>query len=375
MNNLSKAHETYQAIKPRVIKTYAVSSGWKYEADFKDKFYIYAKDSIQLLIPKDTESIDYSRRVEDAVKLLAFFEKRDLGSLVNDIFNPQADVFRFRLAGKRYNDGTAPLLEGLNLLSGSKRSLYISAMQSIRPSSYYKRLSNNDIESFISSCKMGQTERGSFIVSLVCPLVLPGFESNLSLFNETPDHVKTFTRKVTTNFLQSVDAVMKTIDQDNPDFLKSNGVDIVSSNFCNSILEMKPEDSDSALELIVNMTQIDKIPELSSRILIQKDYFPLIEQISRSLKPKTANVATEFVGKVKTLNGNIGEDGKVQGEVVLTFIDDDQAMRAKINLSSVDYDLANEAHMKDFTIAIEGVLEESPRTSKFTQYSKFRIIK
>ncbi len=219
-----------------------------------------------------------------------------------------------------------------------------------------------------------KTERGSFIVSLVCPLNIEGLVDNLSLFATRGTEVKTFTRKVTNSFLKSVDAILKTIDQDNSDFLKEDGVEVVSSNFCNSILEMKPEGDESSLELNVNISPLDSMPSpsLRAKYLIQKDYFPLIEQICKSLRPPVDNITREFYCKVKTLNGFKGEDGKMQGEAILTFIEDDQLIKGKVILRSDDYEIANQAHMGDLTISIKGQLEENPRTSKFSEYTSFK---
>lgn len=375
MDQLTQNYDLFGTIKPRKFKVYVTSLGWSLERDFEDKFYIYRKaDGGQVLIPKDTSAPDYARRVADAIMIISQAEGRPVGPIVNEIFNPDADIYRFRLGGNRYEDGTAPLGEGLNLFASSRRSLYIAAMQVKRPSTYYKKLSNSEIENFISACRIGQTERSSFVATVVCPLVINGFETNLNLFSGEMASIQSFTRKVTENYFHSVNSIVKAIDNDSLDFLKSSdGEYLVSSNFCASLVEMQPDEGNSFLELSVNMSHNDFIPSVGSKVKIDRDYFPLIEQIGKSIKPASENVVKTYYGKVKTLNGAPGDDGKVQGEVVVTFIDEDQLIRAKLDLNSDNYRLADQAHISNRTVEIKGILEEHPRISKFVSCSLFKI--
>lgn len=362
------------SVRPRTAKQYAKAKGWNFVKDFKDKFYIYQKDtSGQLLIPKNREAIDYPNRVMDLIRVFSMDEKRDSVAILNDLFNPEADILRFRLKGDRYADGTAPLTEGMNLYSGSKRSIYVSALQVKGPQRFYKRISNTEIDTFISACKMGQTERGSFIASLVCPLSVQGFETNLTLFDNAQTSPQSFTRKVTTNFLTGIDAILKSIDEDNLDYLKVENNYIISSNFCDSIVEMQPDSNDSALEINATLSISDFIPSIPLSRTIEKDYFTLIEQIGREIKPQNTEEEKSYYGKVKTLNGSAGENGHVKGEVILTFIDDDKLVRAKVDLDEERYKIAHEAHIADRSINIVGVLEEGARMSKFKSYRDFKL--
>jgi hypothetical protein len=363
------------SVKPRTAKQYAKAKGWNFVKDFKDKFYIYHKESSgQLLIPKNRDAIDYPSRVLDLIRIFSLDEKRDSIAILNDLFNPEADILRFRLKGDRYADGTAPLSEGMNLYSGSKRSIYISALQVKNPQRFYKRISNTEIDTFISACKMGQTERGSFIASLVCPLSVQGFETNLTLFDNIQTTPQSFTRKVTSNFLTGIDAILKSIDEDNIDYLKNGNEYIISSNFCESIVEMQPDSNESALEINASLSISDFIPTIPLIRTIEKDYFTLIEQIGRDIKPQNAEEEKSYFGKVKTLNGAAGENGLVKGEVILTFIDDDKVVRAKVDLDENKYKIAHEAHIADKTINIIGVLEEGSRMSKFKSLKEFKSV-
>jgi hypothetical protein len=362
------------AVKPRTAKQYAKAKGWSFVKDFKDKYYIYQKEtSGQLLIPKNRDAIDYPNRVMDLINVFSNDEKRDSIAILNDLFNPEADILRFRLKGERYADGTAPLSEGMNLYSGSKRSIYVSALQVKSPQRFYKRISNSEIDTFISACKMGQTERGSFIASLVCPLTIQGFETNLTLFDNVQTTPQSFTRKVTANFLTGIDAILKTIDEDNLDYLKTGNEYIISSNFCDSIIEMQPESNDSALEINASLSISDFIPQIPLLRTIEKDYFSLIEQIGRDIRPQNTEEEKSFYGKVKTLNGSVSENGQVKGEVILTFIDDDKLIRAKVDLNESQYKIAHEAHISDRSINIVGILEEGARMSKFKSHKSFKL--
>lgn len=53
-----------------------------------------------------------------------------------------------------------------------------------------------------------------------------------------------------------------------------------------------------------------------------------------------------MIGTVETLNGDVGEDGKRCGEVVLSLLlpDEDELIKARTSLKTSEYERAVEAH-------------------------------
>lgn len=68
---------------------------------------------------------------------------------------------------------------------------------------------------FINNCKFGQTEIGSYVVSVVCPFAelddAEGYKQ-LSIFSEEEQCADSLTRKVTNRIMSNVSFIKNTID-------------------------------------------------------------------------------------------------------------------------------------------------------------------
>lgn len=369
--------DTLNSIKPNYLKNYILGHGWKREAELGDKFFIYRhiEQNRQLLIPKDVEFDDYHRRVSEALELIALVEARAITSVINDVFSPEGDIIRFRLAGQDYEGGTAPLTEGLNLISGSRKSLYVSALQVKAPKKYYKRLKNSDAEEFLNSCRLGQTERGSFISTLVCPIGLHIHEHKGLQEQGTnkPEAPSTFTRKVTANLMQALGLIKKSIDDDDISPIQDASNLIISSNFCDAISEMRPTSQNAALEISVKFSTRDLIPQVSSTVSFRGDYFSQIEQIGKELRPEFEAERQTIFGKIDVCQGHPNDEGKMEGDVILTFIDEDVQTRAKVNLKAEHYEVAVRAHGENRYVKLIGEYMAGHRLGKIESYSEFSV--
>ena len=368
--------KTLRSIKPNFIKNYALSSGWDREGELPNKYFIYIHrvSRKQLIVPMNVEFDDYAHRVLDALELIAEIEKRQIPSVLNDIFTPNADIVKFRLSGQEYENGTVPLGEGLNLISGSKKSLFVSALQVYFPKRHHQRLRNSDVEEFLNKCRFGQTERGSFVTSFICPL---GLSEQLSLLNSqesdanSRETYSTFTRKVTANLVGCISLIKKAIDDDNLDILDSGETPLVSSNFCDALLEMRPSSINSNLEVNVKFSTKDTIPNVETNISLRNDYFPEIEKISNELHPDFESKTHTIFAKVDACMGRPNENGKMEGEVILIFIDEESQTKAKISLPPEDYQKAVEAHRQNKYIKVDGEHRPGSRIGKILNYSDF----
>lgn len=370
---------TLNSLKPNNLKNYALSSGWTRAGELPGKFFIYTNGEKELLVPIDVEFDDYHRRIADAIELISKVENRPIERVINDVFTPNVDVIRYRLSGSDYDNGTAPLVEGLNLIGGSKKALYVSAMQVNQPKKHYKFLKNSDADEFLSKCRLGQTERGSFISTLVCPI---GLSSNspqqvMPIDGLTEEErIGTFTRKVTTNLVKGMYLVKKAIDDDNLGVLHDEENNpLVSSNFCDSLVEMQPLSSNSSLEVGVKFSTRDVIPQSAQGIIsLRKDYFSEISQISNDLRPIFQEEEHTLYCGVNVCQGTPNDDGRMEGDVILSFIFEESHMKAKVYLRPDDYQNAVDAHKRNKNIKIVGDYIPSVRQGKITGYREFSIL-
>src|SRR5262249_24460302 len=107
---------------------------------------------------------------------------------------------------------------------------------------------------------------------------------------------------------------------------------------------------------------------------IKSEYFPIIEDLYQQLRPTEAIAASLFFGKVMTLSGRPGEDGRMQGETMLALFRDEEILKARGDLSPDDYQKAVEAHRKAEPVKFWGVLHLGRRIHRVTEISGFSVI-
>ena len=77
----------------------------------------------QLIVPMDESLDDYAQRLRDVIENLAAFERRPVVEVLNDLMTSDADILRYRVASSATGRGSIPLMEGIQLLDGAKRSI------------------------------------------------------------------------------------------------------------------------------------------------------------------------------------------------------------------------------------------------------------
>jgi hypothetical protein len=364
--------EVLEKILPMNIRQYVQSLGFIKDNSITGKISVYHKDNYELIVPQDTRLGDYTNRIADIVLKLSEITNHKPNQIINELLIPPSDILKFSLKGQSTENGTVSLTEGISLLSSSKKAILSAACQVIDPQKYHKRLQRGDAESFLSSCRMGQTEYGSFVVTVSCPLnagtqiILPGV-------TEQP-----FARKVTTSLIKSIHEVVSAIDADDLARITSpeaNSI-ITSANLCDALLEMQP--SDNAGELIIASIwskQVAFTDTFPSSVAIRKDYFSQIEQVAKSLRPTLESRSEDFIARVDSLHGSLDAEGRMYGDVGLVFLhDDEELIKARVNLSHESYALACDAHKVGKYIFIKGNLVRWNRVSRINDYSGFHIL-
>jgi hypothetical protein len=135
----------------------------------------------------------------------------------------------------------------------------------------------------LSSCRMGQTERGSFNVAIACPV--RAVEAGEGSDSEEP-----FVRRATRVVMGSARRLVSAIESDDLDALDevSEGEPALTSNFCEALLRMQPPEERSTL--ILSCTWAPGLPLSSpevapAEVAFRREHFPAIERVFQKLQP------------------------------------------------------------------------------------------
>lgn len=365
-----------------ILQKYLLNNNFKKIESRRNDLAIFFKDEgkpVEIVIPLNRNFIDYKTSIKNILEKISAYQDRNIEYVINDLIIPPSDIIRFRVVNEGTENGLISFHDGFNLLENAKKSLYATACDIVAPSIYHKKLYSKSANQFIDSCYLGQTERGSFIASIVCPFINSSREENavqLSLFNEEEVLETSLTRTITKKFIKSLHEVKSNIEIGNYDFLEEQvNADQISVNFLESIVELSEYGEKDQIDISVSWTNhIEKIHDLPSEITFTKDYIQPLEYIIEKYIPKDDGILGSFVGKISKAEANPDIDKRNSGEVTFNFINDlDKAVKARVNLSSEQFSDALIAMKMGQNVKIDGQLISEGK-SKFINNPTFKII-
>lgn len=362
-------------VSPRALIGYATGLGWKPVANGKrsDIAIYHRPDSRlhQIVIPIDESLKDFGEAVAEAVLKLAEHERRPPQEILDHLLLPPADLLQFREVSHDAESGQLPLEHAVRLINGTKKLLLSIAHSVLVPQPYHPRLSRSEAEAFVSRCRLGQTQRGSFVLNVACPLdlptSLPGMQS------------QSFTRQVT-ELLMITLGTLNTASNSNVDagILDTGRNPGISANFFESLLMLRPNGDRSSLTISTSWSRSMLPPDGKPirSVQLHPEVFDLAESLAPSLRMAPLPRTARFVGFVDVLRGQPAiNETRPSGEVSFTLFDDEQGEVQAIGvLNAEDYAIAGKAHLLSQHVSFKGVLKRLPRIGRVDSITDFAMI-
>jgi hypothetical protein len=383
MNYFNKILDLASKVNFTSLQQYFLSRGWnKVNTKRDDVVVIVSPDNnpkFDVLLPLSRNFADYNQAIVDAIRKLSDFEKRDELQIVNDLISPPSDIVRFRIENETTSSGLIPLRSGFELLESARKSLLSAASDIISPSLYHKRMSYKPAIQFIDACYLGQTERGSYIASIVCPFIKISEDdkaTQLTLFSPQDVLQGSITRGITKKLMSSIFKVKKAIESANIDtLLTPEGNDLISANFLESIVEINEYTQTSKMEITTTWAPTIPIPgDVPASIEITSDYIDPIKSIIDRISPDIIETAGEYVGKISQIKANPDIKNREDGEISFIFINEDEkAINAKVILQGSNLNDAIRAFENGKNVKISGNLKILAR-QKVIEQPTFQVI-
>jgi hypothetical protein len=282
---------------------------------------------------------------------------------------PPADVLRFREVSPDADRGTLPFDHAVRLIDGIQRLLRSVAHSVLVPQPYHPRLSRSEAEEFVNRCRLGQTERGSFVLNVACPLELP-----VALPGMEPEP---FARRVTNLLMQSLEALARAMDTGQAeDLLDTTRNPGISANLCESLLLLRPAGDEATLTVsaVWSRAFLLKSEKAIRHVQLAQGVFDVAEIVGPRLRTTPQPRTARWFGFVDALRGQPQHhDLRPCGEVDFTLLDDEQGeIHARGILNADDYATAAEAHLNSEPVAFKAVLRWLPRFSRVDSIADFK---
>ena len=317
-----------------------------------------------ILLPLTRELSDYKELIARAIEKISAYEERSEFQILNDLLVPPADIARYGVRNDSTESGVIPLNAGFELFESAKKSLLSAASDVAMPSHFHKRMAYKEAVHLMDSCFLGQTERGSYVATIICPFIKVEDDSQFSLFDPAEVIAESFTRKTTKKLMSSIQNVKRAIEEGKEQrIVEATGAEMTSANFLQSLVEMNEFTQKSTVE--ISMTWAPTLPppvDVPSMVAITNDYIDPIRSIIDKITPEIVEAPREYVGKISEVRGNPDVDAREWGDVIIVFIgDDEKATTAKVTLYAGDLHNATLAFDTGKNVKIRGKLRVQNR--------------
>ncbi len=342
---------------------YLLHRGWQRVRSRSDEIAILRKNQAEVVLPLDRELGDYGEAIARAAVRIAALEGGTAQSVLEDLHHPRTDTVRAGRTDAGTEDGTLGFDAATAMLSGLRRSLLASACSVERPNErFHRRMSLKRAQEFMDKCRLGQTEHGSFVVTVLCPLELEQLELQNS-----------FGRQTVETLIGSVGKAVRLLRTDGPNRIVDE-VPGITANLCDSLLEMMPKDERGDLWLGASWSPLLPAPGLPARVNIDRDLYGAFEGLARSLRPPTVPKTDLFVGRVVELHGEDNADGVLEGDVILVLQVVEELVRGRVMLSAPDYKVAMQAHSEQKYLRVRGELHRQAKTASIEKPCDVQLI-
>ena len=345
--------DALQAISPAALSAYARSAGWRKIEGYGAHSDVYAAEEMpEVILPRTERLGDYVSVVSRVITIFAKAAGRDELSLYRDLVTADRDVVRARIT--ETDDGSMTLNRGVDLISGA-RDLVLAAACSLRESQPLYRLgANREANDLLEGIRLGQTENGSFVVTLLTPVVSPPLPTLLQEYDDADDPIeRQMTRRLTEALAATGEATERATAGDGTAFAES--VDRgVSANLCDALVKLIGPFP--TLDISVAWARTRPINPPREIFRFARADAAILSEAARQFRNREPRPDTYLFGTVQRLRR---DEDEASGTIHLRTSIGGKNRSVAVVLKKTEYDRAIQAHKERMPIILQGDLERS----------------
>ena len=340
------------AISPGALSAYARAAGWSRDQPYRLNSDVYVGEGLpEILVPRTERLGDYASVVATLIATFAEIADRDEVAVYRSLVTADRDVVRVRAGESK--DGSIALNDGADLIGGTRDLLLAAACSLGTPRAVYRPGANQDAVQLLKRIRLGQTDQGSFVVTLLTPVVPPPMPA---LFPDTDDPNAPIQRRLTLRLMEALNSASKATKRAAAG-IQSAFADAreggVSANLCEALARMiKPFPS---LDVDVLWARTRLVNPLPPVVRFGLSEVPLLREAARSFRAQAPRYDVQLIGYVRLLSrGEVAGDGTIR---LATSSIDDRRRSVRAVLQREDYERAVQAHKEQAAVVMSGDLE------------------
>lgn len=333
---------------------YRVNQGLGHDDHIEQYFTPDRQDAV--ILPIREADVDFKRNMYELLCSVAAKAGDTVEGLALKLLNPAYDVLKWRISDEEADTGKVSLLSMNENLTLIKDLLSVSCLDIINPQQkFHKKLKVKRVNEALQQYKFGQTEYGSFLINILCPLG----DYNYAMFGmqEMP-----FLRKVNLHLLDAYYDIQTSISDRNQNKVDEDvDAGIYSVNFLDAMTDVYKLSMGKNMSFRVDWS--DSVPFEDIRkdriISINTECAGVVEDIANKYRPREdAAQYRELIGKVEHLGSEAEKENRMTIDVKVVVIgDDNKAMKVNATLDYARYgQIVQDAFEEGLTVKVCGTL-------------------
>lgn len=368
-----------RSIKPLELAAYLRSKGWHLDANLAGKATLWSIRNtggaeFDVTLPPRREFGDYVLRMGEALRTLADAEQRSALDVLRDIQTTTSDLVRVRAPNRNAEDGALPLNVVVKFVEWTRDMMLAAACAVIDKRSVYASQKKKLAMDYLTNVRMGQTERGSYVLTLLSPVVPQLGPVQDQLFPDEPEDP--FERQVTRTLLDSLDALAgaakdAAVNGNMAPFLMAvkRGV---SANLCEAVAGLSKVSPGEGLDVQVSWSPTRPVDiSIPTRVTFGSDSIPHIEAAARIFREAAPPDDVTIEGIVTGLDRS---PEATEGNVTISASLEGRVRRIMLRLNADTYPQAIQAHKDRRIVQCSGDLVKEGRSYRLKDPRHFEIM-
>ena len=345
-------------ISPAALNGYVRSLNWVKDRPYRDVSDIYVGEGLpEIIVPRTQRIDDYSFVMRRLIESFSVVTEMDPQVIYHDLVNADRDVIRVRVPDV---DGDSLVVDqGIGLVNGARDLLLAAACSFTNRRPVFRVGSNQAAMDYLGRVRLGHTERGSFAVTLLPPVVPPAVEA--LRWEENGGRLQMVAmggpleRRMTGHFVNTLAAIRKAAEDTaagSAGAFAGSLASGVSANLCDAMVALIgpfPK-----LDVSVSWALTRPVVVGRSQFSFFQDDSPVLAAASDSFRSRGPKHDVRIFGKVGRL---ARDDGEEDGRITIRASVDGRTQSVNAVLNWMDYEMAIIAHSGGVVLGLEGDLE------------------